>query len=173
MIFRKTYKFLVIVLLIGILPLINSCKSGGYSFTGASISGETISVDFFPNKATLVQPNLSQVFTDNLRDRFINQSSLQLVQDNADLHLEGEIVDYRVTPQAIQGDQTAALNRLSIEVNVRFTNKTKEEDNFESKFKAFEDYNSSQSLSDVEAELMETICDRLSEDIFNKAVVNW
>jgi hypothetical protein len=108
-----------------------------------------------------------------LRDKFVQQSSLELVESDGDLNLDGEIIAYNVSPQAIQGDETAALNRLTITVKVRFTNKLKKEDNFESTFKAFEDYDSNQSLSTVEEELINTICERLVEDIFNKAVVNW
>lgn len=174
MIFLKNnFKIFFISLIAGIALVFSGCKAGGYSLSGATIVGETISVKFFQNKADLVQPSLSQVFTEMLRDKFIQQSSLELVESDGDLNLDGEIIAYNISPQAIQGDETAALNRLTITVKVRFTNKLKEEDNFESTFKAFEDYDSNQSLSTVEEELINTICERLVEDIFNKAVVNW
>jgi hypothetical protein len=174
MIFLKNnFKIFFIALIAGIALVFSGCKAGGYSLSGATIVGETISVKFFQNKADLVQPSLSQVFTEMLRDKFVQQSSLELVESDGDLNLDGEIIAYNVSPQAIQGDETAALNRLTITVKVRFTNKLKKEDNFESTFKAFEDYDSNQSLSTVEEELINTICERLVEDIFNKAVVNW
>ena len=174
MIFLKNnFKIFFISLVAGIALVISGCKAGGYSLSGATIVGETISVKFFQNKADLVQPSLSQVFTEMLRDKFVQQSSLELVESDGDLNLDGEIISYNISPQAIQGDETAALNRLTVTVKVRFTNKLKEEDNFESTFKAFEDYDSNQSLSTVEEELINTICERLVEDIFNKAVVNW
>lgn len=170
---HKIIKISFLVIAIISIVHISACKSGGYSFTGATIVGETISIPFFPNKADLVQPSLSQVFTEKLRDKFTQQSSLELVESDGDLNLEGEIISYNISPQAIQGDETAALNRLTITVKVRFTNKLKKEDDFDTSFKSFEDYDSNQSLSSVEEELINTICERLVEDIFNKAVVNW
>ena len=148
---------------------------GIYSFTGASIPAEakTVSVQHFPNNANLVNPMLSDIITNNLRDRFMNQTSLDEVPDNGDLAIEGEIVDYKTSPTAITGDQVAALNRLTITVNVRFYNRFDESKNFEQKFSQYEDYPSTQDLNSVQNELVETICDKLCEDIFNKAVVNW
>ncbi len=153
--------------------LLTGC--GVYSFTGASIPAEakTVSVAYFPNNANLVQPMLSSVLTNTLRDYFMNQTSLTEVENNGDLSIEGEITDYVTAPTAITGDQTAALNRLTITVNVRFFNKYDESKNFEQKFSQYEDYSSTLDLNSVQDELMETIVEKLCEDIFNKAVVNW
>ena len=161
-----------IALVFSIILIIQSC-SINYSFTGAPITAKTISIDFFPNKSSLVKPSLSQDLTDALRDKFVNQTSLELVEQDAELHLEGEIVSYGTNSVAIQGDETAALNRLTITVNVRFTNTEKEEDSFEKTFSGFEDYNADLSFSSVEDRLIEVINKRLVEDIFNKALVNW
>ncbi len=148
---------------------------GIYSFTGASIPAEakTVSVHYFPNNANLVNPLLSDQITNTLRDYFMNQTTLTGVDDNGDLAIEGEIVDYKTAPTAITGDQVAALNRLSITVNVRFYNRFDDSKNFEQKFTQYEDYSSNQDLNAVQNELVESICDKLCEDIFNKAVVNW
>lgn len=153
--------------------LLTGC--GVYSFTGASIPAEakTVSVQYFPNNANLVQPMLSSVLTNTLRDYFMNQTSLAEVENNGDLAIEGEITDYVTAPTAITGDQTAALNRLTVTVNVRFFNKYDESKNFEQKFSQYEDYSSTLDLNSVQDELMETIVGKLCEDIFNKAVVNW
>jgi len=161
------------VILAALMPLLNSC--GFYSFTGASIPPEarTVSVTLFPNKADIVQPTLSQVFTDALRDKFTSQSSLSLVPQGGDLHFEGEITSYGTEPVAITGQQQAALIRLRITVNVRFTNKYGTKDNFESTFTRFEDYPSGMNLNAVEEGLIAKITEALVEDIFNKAVVNW
>lgn len=148
---------------------------GVYSFSGASISPEarTISIDYFQNKAPLVQPTLSQQFTDALKDKFTNETNLDLVAENGDLHIEGSIVDYKTRPQAIQGNEVAALNRLTISVKAKFINIYDEKQNFESTFTRFQDYESSLSLSDVEETLIQQINEELVQDIFNKAVVNW
>ncbi len=148
---------------------------GIYSFTGASISPEvkTISIHYFPNHAPLVQPSLSQTFTDALKDKFSSQTDLDLVPNKGDLNIEGEITGYSTQPIAIQGNQTAALNRLTITVKVKFTNKFDQKQNFETNFSRYEDYESSKNLSDVEETLNTQITNYLVEDIFNKAVVNW
>lgn len=149
-----------------------SCKIN-YSFTGAPITAKTISIDFFPNKASLVKPSLSQDFTDAMRDKFVNQTSLELKEQNAELHLEGEIIYYRTNSVAIQGDETAALNRLTIKIAVRFTNLKQPDDSFEQTFTGFEEYDANLSFGSVEDQLIEIISKRIVEDIFNKALVNW
>ena len=161
-----------LLILIAALVL-TSCSI--YSFTGASIPAEakTVSVQHFPNNANLVNPMLSDIITNNLRDRFMNQTSLDEVPDNGDLAIEGEIVDYKTSPTAITGDQVAALNRLTITVNVRFYNRFDESKNFEQKFTQYDDYPSNEDLNVVQEALVNTICEKLCEDIFNKAVVNW
>ena len=148
---------------------------GVYSLTGASIPPEakTISILHFANNAPLVNPTLSQVFTDILRDKFINQTRLSLVPRNGDLHLEGEIIGYSVAPVAIQSNDQAALNRLSITVNVRYTNKATPAQDFETNLTRFAEFSSSQSLSDVQNNLVEQISKDLADDIFNRSVANW
>jgi len=168
-----TKKLNTLLLIAVTMFLLTGC--GVYSFTGASIPAEakTVSVQYFPNNANLVQPMLSSTLTNTLRDYFMNQTSLSEVDNNGDIAIEGEIVDYATAPTAITGDQTAALNRLTITVNVRFFNKYDESKNFEQKFSQYEDYPSTQDLNSVQETLMTTIVEKLCEDIFNKAVVNW
>lgn len=148
---------------------------GVYSFTGASIPPEakTISIDYFPNNADIIEPTLSQEFTTALRDKFVSQTNLDLVPKNGDLRITGEIREYKVTPVAITGDQTAALNRLTISVDVVYVNTFEEEKGFESGFSRYEDYESSEDLATVKANLIAEINEMLVDDIFNKAVVNW
>ena len=147
----------------------------GYSFTGASISPsvKSVSVSYLPNNAALVQPTLSRKLTEAIRDKFTNQSRLALVGSNGDLNVEGEITGYTTEPVAITGDQQAALQRLKITVNIRFTNKLDEKQNFETSFSRFQDYDSKKRLADVEEALIDIINEELAQDIFNKAVVNW
>ena len=153
----------------------NSCRMS-YSFTGASISPDvkTISIQYFPNTASLIVPTLSRVFTDALKDYFTSQTNLILVDRNGDLNLEGSITGYSVQPVAIQGNETAAMNRLTIAVTVKFTNKKNEKQNFENKtFSRYQDYPSSKNLAAVQDDLIKLIDDQLISDIFNQAVVNW
>ncbi len=148
---------------------------GVYSFTGASISPEvkTFSVQYFPNRASLVQPLLSQAITEKIKERFISQTSLRQVERDGDLQFEGYISDYKASPVAIQGTQTAALNRLTISVLVKFTNTKDDKQNFETTFTRYADYDSQKSLSEEEATLIDEINRQLVDDIFNKSVSNW
>ena len=158
-----------------VLALAWICQGCGiYSFSGASIPAEakTVSVDYFPNHAQLVNPLLSNNFTNALRDAMTNQTTLDMVETGGDLAFEGEITDYRTAPVAITG-QTAAMNRLTITVKVRFSNRIDDTKDFEQSFSRYEDYPSDQDLNAVQETLTATIVDQLVEDIFNKALVNW
>lgn len=166
---RNVYILLIVISLF----ITGGC--GVYSFTGASIPPEakTVSVMYFPNNAMLVEPLLSSTFTSALRDKFTNQTNLQMVSQQGDLAFDGEITDYKTTPVAIQSDQTAALNRLTITVNVRFFNKFDESKGFETKFSQYRDYPSEQDLNAVKDGLITEIVEMLVDDVFNKSVVNW
>lgn len=148
---------------------------GIYSFSGASIPPEakTVSVAYFPNHAQLVNPMLSNDLTTALRDAMMNQTPLDMVESGGDLAFEGEITDYRTTPVAITAGQTAALNRLTVTINVRFSNRFDEDKDFETRFSRYEDYPSDQDLNAVQESLTATIIEALVEDVFNKALVNW
>lgn len=146
-----------------------------YSFTGASISPEikTVSVQFFPNRAPIVQPSLSNAFTEKLKDKFVSETSLALVKQSGDLTFEGAIIDYNTQPTAITGNDNAALNRLTVTVSVKFTNTKDSKLDFETNFSRYADYDSKQSLAVVEQDLITQINAQLVDDIFNKALVNW
>ena len=167
---QKIFRKLLAIVLAAFL---SAC--GFYSFTGASISPDvkTVSVQYFPNRAATIQPTLSQVFTERLKDYFLEQSNLSLEADGGDLNFSGEIVKYEIKPIAIQANEQSAQNRLTISVKVKFENTKDESKNFEQKFSRYADYDSSQSLANVEEDLIEQITNELAEDIFNKAVVNW
>ena len=162
------YLFLALALLLG------GC-SVKYSFTGASISPEvkTVSIASFPNVASLVNPTLAATFTEALKEKFVTQTSLSLQNFGGDLDFAGEITTYDVAPVAIQGNETAALNRLTIAVHVKFVNLRDDKANFDRSFSAYEDYSANRPFSDVEGELVATIQEKLVEEIFNAAVANW
>ncbi len=165
---RVVYLFLALALLLG------GC-SVKYSFTGASISPEvkTVSIASFPNVASLVNPTLAATFTEALKEKFVTQTSLSLQNFGGDLDFAGEITTYDVAPVAIQGNETAALNRLTIAVHVKFVNLRDDKANFDRSFSAYEDYSANRPFSDVEGELVATIQEKLVEEIFNAAVANW
>ena len=167
---RIKAKIAVLVMVLAVV-----CQGCGiYSFSGASIPAEakTVSVDYFPNHAQLVNPLLSDNLTTAFRDAMNSQTTLDLIETGGDLAFEGEITDYRTTPVAITG-QTAAMNRLTITVKVRFSNRIDDTKDFEQSFSRYEDYPSNQDLMSVQEALTATIVEQLVEDIFNKALVNW
>ena len=149
--------------------------SGGYSFTGASIppGAKTISVKTFPNYAPTVNPQLSQKLSDELRNMFSSQTSLSVANSDGDLHVEGEITGYATRASSLSSNDEVAMNRLTVTVNVRFTNSFNPDADFEQSFTRYKDYNASRDFSSVENSLVEEIVKELCEDIFNKAVVNW
>lgn len=147
-----------------------------YSFTGTSISAnvKTIQIDYFPNNAPLVEPALSREFTTALQDLFLRQTNLNLVKSGGDLQFEGEITGYRIEPTTATADQTAAQNRLTITVNVRFYNNKDEEDNFERSFSHYYDYSGSEILVGGRLQTaFDEILERITEDIFNASVAKW
>jgi len=158
-----------------LLVILSGCRVN-YSFTGASISPDikTITIGYFPNKSSIVVPTLSRDLTESLRDYFTSQTSLVLVERNGDLILEGTVTGYEPgKPVAIQGNETAALNRMTITVSVKFINRKDEKQNYEQSFSRYLDYSSTQPLSLVQNTLIEEINKQLVQDIFNKSVVNW
>ena len=148
---------------------------GIYSFSGASLhpDDKTVTVKFFPNRASLVNPILSQLFTEQLKDRFVSQTGLELVDFNGDLIFEGEIVDYNTVPVAVTSDEQAQFNKLTITVRVKYTSINNPNFNFDNTFSRFSEYESTLLLTDVEDDLTEDIVKELIDDIFNKSVVNW
>ncbi len=164
---------LVVGLFLFFSTFFSSC--GVYSFTGASVpaGAKTMSVQYFPNKAKIVDPTLSAVFTSALRDRFTSQTNLRMVEKNGDIALEGEITGYTTTPVAIQANQTAALNRLTITVNVRFTSRLEPSKDFETTFSQYVDYPSTDNFNNIKNGLIKKIVGDLTDNIFNKAMVNW
>jgi len=158
---------------LSIFMLFNSC--GIYSFTGASIDPKikTISIHYFPNRAEIIVPTLSQQLTDALIDKFRSQTKLRQVNGSADVVFEGEITGYFTQSEAIQGNDRPAQNRLTMTVKVRYTNNIIPESSFEQSFSRYETYSSSQNITSIEGQLITSLLDQITEDIFNKAFVNW
>ncbi len=143
--------------------------------SGASISPEvkTLSVSYFTDRSNSGQAMLSQQFTDNLRDKCRSQTSLKILTDGGDVSFESEIVGYDVQPTAIQSNDQAAKNRLTVTVHVKFNNSIDPKLSYDSNFSRYQDYSSTQSLDQAAAQLLPTIIDQITDDIFNKAFVNW
>lgn len=147
---------------------------GIYSFTGKfPPSIKTFSVKTFSNQSSLVVPSLSEKMTEKLKDKFLKEMNLKLVDDEADISFSGIITDYKTTPSAISSDDRAASTRLTITIQVKFENSQVPKDNYETSFSNFAEFNSTLDFSSVQDNLNDQIIEKLIQDIFNKAVNNW
>lgn len=148
---------------------------GGYSFSGASIpdAAKTFSVAYFPNNAPMVSPTLSTMLTETLRDKFLRQTKLQMVEEGGDFAFEGEITGYTSTTASVSSDNYAQLNRLTITVRVEFTNLIEPQNSFSQTFSQFADYDSQQLLTDIQSEIDQEIVDQIVNDIFMASAANW
>lgn len=166
---------LVNVTLIALVVVLSGCRMT-VSLTGGNIDprAKTVLVQTFTNNSSLVNPTLSQEFTTALKNRIQSQTPLTIINNGTgDYNLEGEIINYTITPVAIQGNDAAAMNRLTITVRVRFSNSFDENQDFDQTFSRYADYGSDLNFTAVENSLVTEINDALTEDIFNKAFVNW
>lgn len=166
----KNIKFLLIII---VASTFNSC--GPYNFTGTGkIDAKTFQVNYFQNNAELIEPGIERTFTLELQDIIQNQTNLNLVNSGGDLMYDGEITQYRITPMSATADQRAAQNRLTIAVMVRFTNKNKEEDDFQKTFSFFYDYEGTTQLVGAKlTEALDVIFERITQDVFNESLAKW
>lgn len=166
-------KYTIIALTLLFSLLLNSC--GVYNFTGAKpVNAKTFQVNYFQNNAELIEPGIERTFTLELQDIIQSQTNLNLVSQGGELLYEGEIVEYRISPMTATADQRAAQNRLSISVMVRFSNRNKEDDNFEKRFSFFYDFDANQQL--VGSQLttaLDAIFERITQDVFNESLAKW
>lgn len=165
-------KFALWVVCIGML--LNSC--GAYNFTGGSLDDryQTIKVERFPNYSAYQNPNYSQEFTNDLQLRFDQRTNMSLTNDDdANILIEGEILDYYVSPVAITSGENATQNRLTIKIKVIYINNVEEDKSFTKVFTDFEDFPANQTLQQVENTLVPDINVRLIDQIFTAVVADW
>lgn len=171
---KKIYSLLALMSLF----MLSGC--GVYNFTGTGpIDAKTFQVNFFQNNADLVEPGIDRQFTLALQDIIMNQTNLNLVSSGGDLTYEGEIIDYRISPMtatavSANGDVGAAQNRLTIRVQVRFSNRKKETDDFEKTFEFYNDFQGTDlPTGTVLNNAIQVIFERITQDIFNESLAKW
>lgn len=168
-------KLNVAILLIIVVLLLPSCVIS-YKFNGASIDyskTKTISIADFPNVAPLVYAPLSNTLSDGIRDLFQRQTRLEQVRRGGNLEIEGEITGYALTPMSVSSDSYAAETKLTITVKVRFTNNVAPEESFEKTYTAYQTFDASQMLTDVQDELCNTMVAEIADQIYNDTVAKW
>ena len=164
-------------MLFAIMVISNGC--GVYSFTGTTITAETISIEPFYNDASSGPADLAVSFTNQLRDYFQQNTSLAQVTSDGELQMDGSVVSYRLTPVAPSAAadastrDTADLTRLTIAVKVNYINLENEDFNFSRSFSQYADFENEIGLTAVEGQLIQEIYDQIILDIFNASVANW
>lgn len=171
----KKYRKIIAPLLAVTIILLAGCKVS-YKLTGASIDYtkvKTISLEPFQNRAAYQWGPMAQMFNQTLNDVFVQQTKLVQVKNGGDLHFAGEITSYDQFNKSISSDGYSSMVQLKMTVNVRFTNNTNHDEDFERSFSAVRDFEASQSLESVQEELVTQMIKEIVESIFNAAVANW
>jgi len=169
---KKRAPFLYCLILL-IITGFSSC--GIYTLSGAALSPDvkSVSVKTFTNQASIVVPSLSEKITEKLKDKFLKEMNVTLVEDNGDITFKGAVIEYKVSPSSISSNEQSQTSRLTISVRVKFENVKEPKMNYETVFSSYLDFDATKDLTEVESELIEGITTVLVQDIFNKAVNNW
>lgn len=172
----KTPYYIFCLVVCAIITLTTLVSCGVYSFSGSNIDyskTKTIQIADFPIRSSYVWGQMGPIFNNELKDKYANHTRLSQVRRNGDLKVEGEITQYQLRNKAATAEGTSAMAELSMTVNVRFTNNANHSEDFEKQFTATRSYDSKQSLSNVQSELVTEMCKDICDQIFNATVANW
>ncbi|MCX6188904.1 MAG: LptE family protein [Bacteroidetes bacterium] len=165
-------KFIFLILLLNAL---GGCKYIHYSFKEGSTAAEvkSISIAYIQNNASVIVPQLSQQLTDKLRQKFLSETRLDMVNSGGDFDIKGTITSYIVEPVSLQAGQKASQNQLKISVQIQFVNKQNPKSDFNETFTQYAEFGSDKSLTSVELGLISLITEKLTQAIFNKTLSDW
>jgi hypothetical protein len=172
--FKPQPNLIAVILFCGILSLLSAC-SISYGFEGGSIDYDktkTIQINSFPNR-TSFYPEMTQIFDQALRKRFIEQTRLREVTSSPDIQMSGEITGYTLSPMAVKSDAYASQTRLTITIKVDYVNNKETGKDVTQSFSSFLEFDSNESLSSVEDRLVKDIIDDIIDQIYNSTVANW
>lgn len=147
-----------------------------YKFNGTNINYDlikSITIQDFTNHAPMVYAPLTITFNEKIKDVYTKQTRLNLVKRNGDLELEGEITGYDLTPMAVSTNSLASETRLTLRINVRYTNNTNHDEDFEQSFSAYRNFDSNKLLTEVQDQLIDELVDEICDNIYNATVANW
>jgi len=151
-----------------------SC-SISYKFEGGSVNYDltkTIHISDFPNRTPFYSP-MSSMFNLALRKRFVEQTRLKEASSNADIELDGEITNFEVTNLAVKSDAYSSQTRLTVTVHVQYTNNKEAGKDVDQTFSSFQEFPSTQSIDQVQDQLVQKIIDDLVDMIYNATIANW
>ena len=169
-------KILPVISLCALPFLVTSCKiqMGLAPITSIDYTKvKTVSIAEFQNQSEYIYAPLAIQFNQELKDMFIQQTRLQLVNSGGDLEIDGEIVGYNQYNQGVDASGYSSEVKLTLTVNVRYVNNTNHEEDFEQQFSAFQTYESTQLLTAVQDQLIPLMIEDITEQIFNSTVANW
>lgn len=168
----KMNKIAILLTILSVVFL-SSCRI--YSFTGTTLSSDlkTVTIQNFTMATAGGPQNLTLTFNEKLKEYYQRNTSLKLKPTDGDLYLDGAITGYELTPVSTTASDKAALNRLTIRVEVQFRNRLDETQNFEKEFSFYQDFPQEQSLTDAEGILVPKIIDQLILNIFNDTAAQW
>jgi hypothetical protein len=172
---RQRMTFLPLALCLLPLTLFLTTCSVSYKFEGGSVNYDytkTIKITAFPNR-TPYYPQLTQVFDLALRKRFIEQTRLKEVNSNGDIEIEGEITGFDVKGMAVKDDAYSSRTRLTVTVHLQYANNKESGKNVDKTFSAFQEFDNTSSLDEVQDGLIKTIVDELVDMIYNSTIANW
>jgi hypothetical protein len=151
------------------------CKACKVSMSGVNIPPDvkSFSVSYFENKAPLINPTLSQKFTETLKDKFLKNTNLTLIPSNGDYKIAGEITDYNIQPVASNANTGAQKNRFNMSVKIQFECPKHPELNFNNTFSHFQEFDASQSFQTVETALSEQVTEQIVQKIYNEIALKW
>ncbi len=148
---------------------------GCYSFKNASVSPDLnyFFVEEFRITARNAPATINTDFEEALKNKIRNESRLVLDQQNAQISFSGSVSGYVVQALAPQPGETVALNRLQVTITVKYRDLEDADKNWDQSFNEYAEFSSDQILSDVEDQLLITIFEQLTENIFNKSFGDW
>lgn len=164
-----------ILFILTMIVIVSSCRMS-YTFRTASIDYDltkTLYIGHFINQAPLVYPPLEQRFNEEMKDMFTRNTKLQMVNQNADMEIEGEIVGYELTPLAVQEDAFASETRLTLTVRMRFRNNKLDVPEMEERLTANRTFSSNTVFDSVQDQLINELIDEIVDQIFNSTMANW
>lgn len=173
---KSSFRHLRTLILIALIPVgLTSCLS--YSFTGVSIPSNvnTIYIPFFPDNSNSGLGFLSEDLNEALVSRFVNQSRLRLSSNpnEADIVLDGTIINYRNRPFSVAGEQRTDLNRVEITVRASFKYRTEDDAEWDRSFNGVFEFDPNEDPIDGEREAAFEAMERIARNMFNDALGDW
>ena len=167
-----------LILSILLLTSLTSCWPTSVSFKDKGSMPEEwkeFSVKTLENAAPNAPISYSASLSEDIKDGIQNNTRLKLntTENSGEIQVEGVIVGYGISPIAIQNEDEATKNRLTISTSYTIFIKAPEEDEMKLTSTRFADYDSNQDFASVEASLVAEINKQIVQDIINKLLSNW